>query len=224
MESTIKNSWLFEGLSENEISGCLACCGAKVITYEKGEMIFGQWEAPQSLHVLLDGAVAVCQDTVSGRRTVMATFREAGDLFGEVYLFLNKSSYDYYAMAVEQARVLIMPKVFFYHNCTKGCIPHDKLIQNMLAILADKAYFLNRKLQLMSAGSLRQKIARLLMQHAQPDGKVALQMNREDMADFLGTARPSLSRELMKMREDGLITLKGKQIIIRDFEAIENCM
>jgi CRP-like cAMP-binding protein len=224
MEPAIKSSRLFDGLSEGEIGGCLACCGAKAVTYEKGEMIFGPWEAPQSLHLLLDGAVAVCQDTVSGRRTVMATFREAGDLFGEVYLFLNKSSYDYYAMAVEQARVLVMPKVFFYHNCIKGCVSHARLIQNMLAILADKAYFLNKKLQLMSSGSLRQKIARLLMQHAQPDGKVALKMNREDMADFLGAARPSLSRELMKMQEEGLIGLKGKQIIICNFEAIENCI
>lgn len=224
MESAIRNSRLFEGLSESEIEGCLACCGAKAATYEKGEMIFGPWEAPQSLHVLLSGGVAVCQDTVSGRRTVMTTIREAGELFGEVYLFLNKSSYDYYAMAVEPARVLVMPKVFFYHNCTKGCVSHARLIQNMLAILADKAYFLNRKLQLMSAGSLRQKIARLLLQNAQPDGRVDLAMNREEMADFLGTARPSLSRELMKMREDGLIGFKGKQIIIHDFEAIENCI
>ena len=46
-------------------------------------------------------------------------------------------------------------------------------------------------------------------------------MNREQLADFLGVARPSLSRELMKMQKDGLIEVGRKSIRICDRDAVE---
>lgn len=50
---------------------------------------------------------------------------------------------------------------------------------------------------------------------------VELHMNREQLADFLGVARPSLSRELMKMQKDGLIEVGRKSIRICDRDAVE---
>jgi len=42
------------------------------------------------------------------------------------------------------------------------------------------------------------------------------------MADLLNTARPSLSRELMKMQEEGIIEIDKKHIIIKNIKALEN--
>ncbi len=50
---------------------------------------------------------------------------------------------------------------------------------------------------------------------------VELRMNREQLADFLGVARPSLSRELMRMQKDGLIEVSRKTIRICDRDAVE---
>jgi len=47
-------------------------------------------------------------------------------------------------------------------------------------------------------------------------------LGREEMADLLNTARPSLSRELMKMQEEGIIEIDKKHIIIKNIEALEN--
>ena len=55
-----------------------------------------------------------------------------------------------------------------------------------------------------------------------PDGTVALAMNREELADWLNIARPSLSRELMRMQKDGFIEIKGKQIYIPDALLLED--
>lgn len=222
MEPAIKDGPLFEGLTEDEIEGCLACCGARRQAWEKGALVFRQGEAPRSLYILLEGAVAVCQDNPSGSRRVLTTMRQPGEMFGEVYLFLAKDRYDYYALALSQAKVLEMPRAFFYHNCSRGCSSHGRLIRNMLGILAEKAYLLNQKLQLMSADSLRQKIARFLLQSAGADGRVHTNMNREEMAEFLGAARPSLSRELMRMRAEGLIDIQGREISVRDFPGLES--
>ena len=90
------------------------------------------------------------------------------------------------------------------------------MIRNMLGIFAHKAFFLTRRISLLSSGSLRRKVAALLLEHRRPDGSVTLTMNREQMADFLGVTRPSLSRELASMRDEGLLQIEGRSLRVPD--------
>ena len=59
------------------------------------------------------------------------------------------------------------------------------------------------------------------LEQAQQNGVVHLTMNREDLADYLGTTRPSLSRELMKMQQEGFITVEKNVIKLSDSRALE---
>lgn len=205
---------LFADLSDAEIESCLTCSKSKTAVYQKGEIIFHQMDRPAQLFVLLDGSVVVGSDSKDGRRSIVAAFDRPGELFGEVFLFLNHRAYDHYAQAASAARILQMPKDFLCHTCGQNCGYHAKLISNMLSILAQKAYFLNQRLQVVSCATLRQKIAKTLLQNAAPGGKPAPAMSREELADYLNAARPSVSRELMKMQRDGLLRVEKKRIAV----------
>ncbi|NLM50075.1 MAG: Crp/Fnr family transcriptional regulator [Clostridiaceae bacterium] len=222
MISKIKSSSLFFGMTEEEIKNCLACSNAQVRDFKKDEFIFYEEDEPKELLMLVEGAVSVGNNTDDGRRVIVATFDKPGELFGEVFVFLKKNGYDYYAQAATDVKILTIPKVFFFHTCAKDCDFHAKLISNMLSILASKAYLLNKKLQILSSGTLRQKIAKVILQNLTPEGKVKLNMNREELADYLNTARPSLSRELMNMQKDGLIQVVGKDIYIKNLRELKN--
>lgn len=224
MYERMKKSPLFAGMTDSDIQNCLKCSGSEIVSYEKDQIIFFQQDVPSKLHVLLEGSVAVCSDSVSGRRTIVAAFTQPGELFGEVFLFLDKKEYENYAQAAGPAKVLQMPKQFLYHNCAKNCDYHTKLISNILSILAQKAYYLNQKLQIVSGSTLRQKIARVLFQNSSADGTVTLGMNREELADFLNVARPSLSRELMKMQKEGLVRACEKNIAIVDMNGLQEIL
>lgn len=224
MVQKLKYSPLFFGMSEEEISNCLQCSLSSVSSYEKDELVFYQKDAPTHLLVLIEGTVVICNDTALGKRSIVATFDQSGELFGEVFVFLKRREFDHYAQAVTPARVLRIPKEFLFHTCGENCTHHSRLISNMLTILAQKAYFLNQKVQILSCATLRQKIAKVLLQNSQADGRVTLSMNREKLADFLNTARPSLSRELMNMQEDGLIRIQKRDIWIVDFKALQNIL
>ncbi|MFR0078363.1 MAG: helix-turn-helix domain-containing protein [Blautia sp.] len=50
---------------------------------------------------------------------------------------------------------------------------------------------------------------------------MSLNLSREEMADELNVTRPSLSRELGKMQEEGILSLSRKQIQIKDQELLE---
>ncbi len=218
----MKQSRLFADMPDREIEDCLTCSGAALRRYRKDEVIFHQSDEPKLVLVLLDGEVSVCRDSSSGKRTVVAVFRDPGELFGEVYAFLDKKEYEHYSVASSDVVVLAIPKAFLYRSCPKGCPHHATLIRNMLTVLAEKAYTLNQRVQLLSLPSLRHKVAAfLLRRHASLTG---LKMNREEMAAYLGVERPSLSRELMRMRDEGLISIDGRRVEPRDLEALRDLL
>lgn len=224
MISRLRGCPLFADMSTDDIEKCLQDSQSTVVTYEKDEMVFCQKDEPKHLLILLEGMVSICHDSSSGSRSIMAAFDQSGELFGEVFLFLHRVEYDYYARALSPAKILQIPKAFFDHSYEGKGDYHAKLISNMLSILAQKAYYLNQKLQILSCTTLRKKIAKLLLQNCSTDGKVSLSMNREELADFLNAARPSLSRELMKMHEEGLLDIKKREIYIRDMQRLESCV
>lgn len=224
MLEALKKSPLFARMSDQDIESCLQCSRAEMMHYERDSMIFYQHDEPRKLMVLVEGAVVVGNDTSGGRRSIVATLDQPGELFGEVFLFLRKGEYDHYAQTIAPTTILQIPKEFLYHTCGEACGHHQTLISNMLSILAQKAYFLNQRLQIVSCTTLRQKIAKVLLQSRAEDGLVNLPMNREELADFLGSARPSLSRELMKMHHDGLLLMKGRAIFVPDAEKLQNLL
>lgn len=218
----LKTCPLFAGMSERERAECLRCSRSEIVRYEKDEFLFHQQDSPQSLLILLEGGVVVGHDSSDGRRSIIAAFDQPGEMFGEVFLFLNKPAYDHYAQAAKSSAVLQMPKDFLYHGCAENCGYHTRLIANMLSILAQKAYYLNRRLQVVSCTTLRQKIARLLLQNMTENGDPVLSMSREEMADFLNVARPSVSRELMSMQKDGFLTIRQKKICAADVQKLRD--
>jgi len=223
MKTAFSASPLFADMSEQGIEECIKCSGAQIRSYEKNEMIFNSLDTPTCVYVMIEGDILVWKDTLSGKRNIFNDVSRKGDVFGEVYLFMEKESYEYYAEALRKSTVLEIPKSFFYHTCEKNCDHHAQLIRNMLRILAQKAYRFNLKLQILGSGTLRQRIIRYLIENLNRDGQaVALTMDREAFADYLNAARPSLSRELMKMQADGLIRLEGRKILVSDPELLES--
>lgn len=223
MIEIIRDNVLFKGLTQEEIERCLTCSEAKIKDYEKNQIIFSQMDPPKALFVLVKGSVVVCKDSPDGRRYIVTNIEEK-DIFGEVYVFLEGEEYSYYAVANTKCSVLEIPKGYFSKTCDNACYEHSKIIQNMLSILAKKAYFLNNKVQLLTSGSLRQKIAKHLIDHCNNKKYVQLNMNREQFAAYLNVTRPSLSRELINMQEDGLIEVDRDMVKIIDLNALLACV
>lgn len=216
----LESSKLFQMITEEETQRILKCSKARMKQYPSGTYIFEQGGLPTRLFLLLSGQVQICKDFTSGKRDVLYLV-EAGNVFGEIFLFGDRKKYWYDAVAVTDVSVLEMPWDFFYHFCSNACDHHKQLTQNMLEILSEDNFKITRKLHIISTSSLRERIAIWLIDSMNENSVVELRMNREQLADFLGVARPSLSRELMRMQKDGLIEVSRKTIRICDRDAVE---
>jgi len=94
-------------------------------------------------------------------------------------------------------------------------------LNHMLELFAKRTDENNQQLEVLTSGNLKQRIATYLLEHADNNNLVSLSMNREELALYLNTTRPSLSRTLLSLQEDGFIHLSSrKSIKILDAEAL----
>ena len=223
---------LFREITPKEQERILSCSKATVVSYHDSEYIFSQGEEPSKLFLLLEGQVLLSKNFASGKRNVLF-YIEPGSVFGETFLFAEARNYWYDAVAQGNVRTLEIPWKFFYGFCQNACEHHQKITRNMLEILSERNFQMTRKLHLLSGTTLRERIVLWLLEEGTASAgemplkkeeqgiKVRIMMNREELADYLGTTRPSLSRELMKMQEEGLIRVEKKFIYIPDREKLE---
>ena len=213
-------SLLFSGITEEEANKMLKCSRAMEKSIDAGEIIFGQDDKPVYIYMLLEGQVIITKYLPSGRRDILLTV-QPGDVFGEVFFFSKEEYYWYDAVAVKKSRVLMLPYTFIYGFCANACEHHKQLIHNLLDIQSRCNLQMMKKLHIVTGTTLKQKLGLWILDQIDGNNEVHLDMTREELADYLGAARPSLSRTLTQMQDEGIITIDKKKIRIRSAELFE---
>lgn len=183
-------------------------------TYGKGEYIFMAGDKSGDLFYLMEGSLNVYQIDSNGKRFIFQNFTKP-TLFGEVYSYLGEP-FDFDCECASPCRILIIKdfRKIFEPPCP------ESFLRSYINFLSHKCLALSKKNQITSQASLRQKIGKFLIEN-ETNGKIHLTMKREDLADYLSTTRPSLSRELSKMADEGIIKVGGYYIEILNREGIE---
>jgi CRP-like cAMP-binding protein len=98
------------------------------------------------------------------------------------------------------------------------------LTLNMIKIISKKAINLNKTIEYLSVKSIRQKIAYYLLdQYKKTKSRnFMLDMNRNELSDFLNVTRPSLSREMANMRDEGLIDFHRSSIKLLNIDKLSS--
>lgn len=216
----IEENQLFKKMSREDLLHIFKCSKTERQSYRRGEMIFRPGEQARYLYVLLKGRVTLSRYYVTGKKNTLYEVR-ADQIFGEHYIFGKEPVYKYCAKAMSDVELLKIPGAYFSGYCSEQCQCHRDLIHNMLEVLSEKEWMAIKKVNIVSSVSLKERISTWLLDEAEADDIVRLEMNREELADYLGVARPSLSRALMKMQNEGLIEVGKKSIRILQREEIE---
>ena len=174
--------------------------------YQKEDHIFRVGDIRRDTYYLIEGSVLVYKIDSNGKRFIIKKIKKP-DVFGEVYSYL-KEPFDFSAQAEITSKVLVIHD--FESIFTFGS---KEFLKSYIDILSRKCLELSRTNQVTSQASLRQKIAKYLVLREE-NGFYQSDLSREEWADILSTTRPSLSRELSNMVDDGLIEIKDKKIRI----------
>ena len=200
------NSPLFNGISPDERATMLGCIGYHIGTFKKGEIVAFEAENIKHIGIVLSGAVDMIKEDLWGNKTMLVRIRK-DELFGETFACGEDNLSVVTFLVSEDARILFMPFDRVMHSCTSACMFHHRLIENMVKIIANKNRDLMRKLEIISKRNLREKVLAYLSIHAQTQNSryFEIPLGRVELAEYLCADRSALTRELSKMKDDGLI-------------------
>lgn len=202
----LSQSKLFEDISIQEIKTMLDCLSPRTAMYKKDE-IAARWGEPMDgLGILLEGSLAIQKENVDGTRVIMHIL-SPGEMFGEMVLFAKDRRWPATIAVQEDSVILFIPPDKIVGRCFQACSFHRQMTTNMLKIISEKALHLNRKVEYLSIKGMREKLCTYFWELHKKTGKYIflLPMNRTELADFLNVSRPSMSREMCRMRDEGLI-------------------
>ena len=208
MDSTVKNvrSPLFAGIDAGDMELMLGCIGYHIGTYRKEEIIAFEEENINHVGVVLTGAVDMIKEDIWGNRTMLVrSYPE--DIFGETFACGEDTLSVVTFVAAEDTKVLFLSFCRVMHTCTHACRFHQTLVENMVRLIARKNRELMRKIEVVSKKSLREKILAYLSIQAQSQGKrrFEIHLGRVEWAEYLCADRSALTRELAKMKEEGIL-------------------
>lgn len=210
--NVLRSCPLFCGITDAELSAVLSCLGAKVIPFDKGEVILSEGEPARCVGVVLSGAVHIVQVDYFGNRSIIEGIGASG-LFGESFACAGAASIPVSAIAAEPAWVMLIDCLKITCSCSSACEFHQRMIYNLLKVVAEKNLAFYRKLEITSKRSTREKLLAYLLFQAKQTGTDSFEIpyNRQELADYLGVERSGLSVEIGKLRRQGVIAADRKQ-------------
>ncbi len=200
------NSPLFSGIKTEDLKAMLGCIGYHIGTFKKGDIVAFEEENIRHIGILLSGAVDMVKEDLWGNKTMLVRMRK-DELFGETFACGEDNLSVVTFVVSEDTKILFMPFDRVMHSCTMACVFHHRLIENMVHIIANKNRDLMRKVEVVSKRTIREKLLAYLSIQAQIQERryFEIPLGRVELAEYLCVDRSALTRELVKMKEDGLI-------------------
>ena len=214
---------LFAAMTEDDIATFINCAQPTVKTFRPGQIILDQGEETACLLLLLEGEAELYKEDYEGNRSRVGALNQ-GETYGEQVIFGQEASNGFQLVASSAVKVMYIDQGLFYRPCSKVCPAHQGLIRNMLGLLADQANLLEKKITYLTAKGLRKKIAIYLWEEYLAHNRNAtynIALNREEMAAYFDVQRPSLSRELVALKHEGIIDYYRSTFKILDLEKLK---
>ncbi len=206
---------LFEGIEGEALEEMLRCLGAKRVAMERGQTVFAQGGAARQFGVVLSGAVQVRQTDYFGNQTILAQMGE-GEIFGEAFVLAGMERYPVEVACQARGEALLLGAEPLRAACPRACASHARLTQNMIAVLAGKNVRLMTKARILSRRTTREKLLAYFSQLARETGsrRLRLPFSRQELADYLCVDRSAMTVELMRLRDEGVVRVEGREVAL----------
>ena len=178
----------------------------------KGQTLFTEGDPAHAMYVVRSGQVKIFKVSSDGREQILR-IAGAGDCFNEVPIFddgLNPAN----AEAVEPATLWGIRRT----DMRRLVEEHPAIALGFLRAFAGKLRFFTRKVEDLSFRSVTSRVAKLLLEMAEDDGKGGLHLRRQftqqEMAAVVGTAREMIGRAFRVLEKEGAIKLERHRVMI----------
>ncbi len=207
----MKKSVLFEGIKEEELKEIAESGKVQARQYQKDQFLIHQGDMAKGVGLVMEGRLHILREDFLGNREILAEVA-AGDIFDEVYAILQGEPQSVAVAAASDSRV-----AFF---AMEQLLASRSVMANMVKVLAGKNLFLTRKMSHLSRKTIREKLISYLSEEGSRQGSkdIRIPFNRQQLADYLSVERSALSRELSRMKDEGLIWFYKEHFLLQNIQ------
>lgn len=202
----IKHTVIFKGLTEGEILDALKGLNATTKKYKKGATILYAGSTTKRMGLLLDGSVTIENNDIWGNRTILG-YVGKNEFFAETYGILSDETMLVDVVANENCDILFLTIAYLQSDVLRNEPWAGKIVGNLLMISTQKNLALSGRSFHISHKTVRGRVMSYLNSESIRKGRTSFDIpfNRQQMADYLNLDRTALSKELGRMKREGLI-------------------
>jgi CRP-like cAMP-binding protein len=201
------------------------------IDIKRGDFLFREGQPALEMYIILSGKFQISKMNAEGRELSLRLCQK-NDIVGELTLFTHEPRYLFNALALEEGKVAAVN----IESLEKALLQNSKLAYEFMKWMNNhfrKTITKFRDLVLHGRkGALYSTLIRLSNSYGQKldnDIVITVPLTNQDLANFTGTARESVSRMLSELRKNKIISIERKTIIIHNLDYLkkeidcENC-
>ena len=182
------------------------------VRLEKGQVLFSEGEPAEAMYVVRSGQVRIFKLSPDGREQVLR-IAGTGDCFNEVPVF-DEGPNPANAQAAEPSALWGIRR----RDMRRLVEEHPAIALGFLKTFAGKLRFFTRKVEDLSFRSVTSRVAKLLLEIAEDDGRGGLllkqQFTQQEMAAVVGTAREMIGRAFKALEKEGAVRLDRHRVVI----------
>ncbi|QNK39633.1 Crp/Fnr family transcriptional regulator [Caproicibacter fermentans] len=207
-------SRLFSNMTSEDVDLLIHCLHMWKKTYGIGEYVHHINDTYNSIGFVISGKVHMIAEDFWGNRNLIQEFGEL-EFYGEAHS-MTKQPMFFDIVAVKKSDILFINTDRIITTCHNACHAHQQLIANLMRIMSEKKLGYMHKADFLSKRTTRGKITAFLSEQARIQGTndFLIPYNRQYLADYLAVDRSALSRELSKMREEGILDFGNNHFIL----------
>ena len=206
---------MFSGVTDEDLGNLAEVVREK--NYTRGELLFSEGDEATGFYVLADGRIKVYKLSAEGKERILHIVHP-GSSFAEAAIF-GDGQYPAYAEPLQPSRLLFFPKKEFLE------LLHAKsgIAINMIGGLSRFLRQFASQVEQLTFQDVPARLANYLLKLAGDQGRVVtLPIPKGELASNLGTVSETLSRTFRKLSDEGLISVKGREITILDRDNLED--
>ena len=215
------SSSLFKHLSDEDYE--IVSQSLQILELEDGEIFFRTGDKADRMFLVYSGATKITNILSSGKEQIYYIYRKF-DFVGGLNL-LSQEDYLYTGHAIADSIVLAVPAYIFFEYLAVN----NDVLKEILRMSFERIRWAEDLINRLSTANASMKTAGLLLHLMKERGMVTergvqleLALNREELGNFSGLTRETLTRKLGEFKELGYIDMEGNRLIyIKDMDALE---
>ncbi len=215
------NSPLFRGLTMEELDELFQSVNHQIKQFRNGELLAMAGEDVDKAFLLMQGRLQGEMVDFSGNSLKIEEL-DPPQMVAAAFLYGPQNKFPVFLSAKSDGRILVIQKKEF----TGMLSMEPRVMVNYINIVSGKAQFLSGKITFLSLKTIREKIAYFLLQRMKSgmNNTINIDQTQTNLADLFGVTRPSLTRTILEMEKQGILTWSRESILINNMKKLNTIL